>query len=41
MSLQAISREVGQLHNVSARLVAPAEQHPLLSDPPKNTAAKE
>jgi hypothetical protein len=31
MPFQAILREVDQLHNVSTRLDALAEQHPLLS----------
>ena len=33
MSFQAILREVDQLHNVSTRLEALAEQHPLMSEP--------
>jgi hypothetical protein len=33
MSLQAILREVDQLHNVSTRLESLAELHPLLSEP--------
>jgi hypothetical protein len=33
MPFQAILREVDQLHNVSARLEALSEQHPLLSGP--------
>lgn len=33
MPLQAILREVDQLHNVSTRLEALAEQHPPLSEP--------
>jgi hypothetical protein len=33
MSFQAILREVDELHNVSTRLVALADQHALLSEP--------
>jgi hypothetical protein len=33
MPFQAILREVDQLHNVSTRLEALAEQHPSLSEP--------
>jgi hypothetical protein len=33
MPFQAILREVDQLHNVSTRLEALAEQHPFLSEP--------
>jgi hypothetical protein len=33
MPFQSILREVDQLHNVSTRLEALAEQHPLLSEP--------
>jgi hypothetical protein len=33
MPFQAILREVDQLHNVSARLEALAEQHPSVSGP--------
>jgi hypothetical protein len=33
MPFQAILREVDQLHNVSTRLEALAEQHPFLSGP--------
>jgi hypothetical protein len=33
MPFQAILREVDQLHNVSTRLEALAEQHPSLSGP--------
>jgi hypothetical protein len=33
MPFQAILREVDQLHNVSTRLEALAEQYPLVSEP--------
>jgi hypothetical protein len=33
MPFQAILREVDQLHSVSTRLEALAEQHPLVSEP--------
>jgi len=33
MPFQAILREVDQLHNVSTRLEALADQHPLVSEP--------
>jgi hypothetical protein len=33
MPFQAILHEVDQLHNVSTRLEALAEQHPLVSEP--------
>jgi hypothetical protein len=32
MALEAIMREVDQLHNVSTRLEGLAEQHPLMSE---------
>jgi hypothetical protein len=33
MAFEAILREVDHLHNVSARLEALAEHHPLMSEP--------